>query len=82
MPGYYYDAKVLPEIAPILGTDVEFLTSLRVKSLADFTAEDAGMVRKVARVNSVLAVNLVIFLVEGGVPLREAVNHLSVIKGN
>ncbi len=61
MSGYYYDAKVLPEIASILGTDVEFLTSVRVKSPADFTAEDAGMVRKVARVNSVLAVNLVIF---------------------
>ncbi|WP_036111002.1 hypothetical protein [Lysobacter capsici] len=61
MSGYYYDAKVLPEIASILGTDVEFLTSVRVKSLADLTAEDAGMVRKVARVNSVPAVNLVIF---------------------
>lgn len=77
---YYCDPKGVSEAAQILGLDEAALEEARTDSISNFSPQSAGCIRKLAEVNLALAVNFIMHLVRGGVPLREAIEYLNGLK--
>jgi len=80
MPGFY-DEKLIPKIAEIIGVDAAELEEGRIGSLSEFSQEDIARVRKIAEANPVLALHFIGYTVGGAVGLNDAVAYMSKLRG-